>query len=137
MIVGIGTDLVTIERFNSWQQFSQQRMLRIFTSDELIYAQKASGGYVLERLAARFAAKEAFFKAFSAMIVAKQIAQAVPFLTVAPLVEVRRHSIGVPRLLVDWDNLSRAMGVALPSVEVHLSLTHERSHALAFVILSQ
>jgi holo-[acyl-carrier protein] synthase len=62
MIIGIGVDLVEVERIEAAVRRHGQRFLdRIYTADELAYC----AGYLKpgERWAARFAAKEAAMKA--------------------------------------------------------------------------
>lgn len=62
MIVGIGTDLVGIERIRGVYQRQGQRFLdKVYTSDEQSYCLAARDP--AERLAARWAAKEAVMKA--------------------------------------------------------------------------
>ena len=60
-----GFDLVQISQIeNSLRQFGQYFKNRLFTRNELDYAQKGDG-LCAERLAARFAAKEALIKALN------------------------------------------------------------------------
>ena len=60
----VGIDLVEITQIsNSLARFGQRFMSRLFTPAELAYA-SASPPLMAERLAARFAAKEAALKAF-------------------------------------------------------------------------
>src|SRR6202044_2480321 len=62
MVIGLGTDLIEIERIErSVERFGERFLERVFTSGEIAYcyAKKASA----ESLAARFAAKEAGAKA--------------------------------------------------------------------------
>lgn len=136
MIVGIGTDIVAVKRFESWQEFPEERLQRIFTQHELEYSRHFQGGYALERLAARFAAKEAFYKAFSSFIFRQELAIKTPALLVlAPLIEIKNNASGVPDLYVNWVCLCEKIGYEIPAVTVHLSLSHEKDYALAFVVL--
>ena len=65
-IGGVGIDLVRVSRIaESLEQFGDRFLARIFTADEIAYAASATAPRVThERLAARFAAKEAALKAF-------------------------------------------------------------------------
>ncbi len=138
MILGIGTDIVAIKRFESWQQFPRERLQRIFTQPELDYCANPQGGYVLERLAARFAAKEAFYKALSsALLKIDSSLKAPPFLTIAPLIRIHNGLNGVPELIVDWKVLGESLKRELPPMTVCLSLSHEKDYALAFVLLDR
>jgi holo-[acyl-carrier protein] synthase len=61
VIVGIGIDVVPIERFESASERTTQLIERLFTPDERISGTGSSRS--AESLAARFAAKEALAKA--------------------------------------------------------------------------
>ncbi|MGQ9596514.1 MAG: holo-ACP synthase [Thermoproteota archaeon] len=62
MIIGIGVDVVSISRIKRAVEKGGKRFLRrVFSERELEYCFRS--GYSYERLAARFAAKEAVFKA--------------------------------------------------------------------------
>lgn len=64
MIIGIGVDIIEIERVkNSVDKFGEQFLNKIFTKNELEYC--LSKGNKYQHLAARFAAKEAVSKALS------------------------------------------------------------------------
>src|SRR5579872_519288 len=126
MIVGLGIDAVEISRFERWKSYSLHQLKRVFSAQEIAYC-LAQPNKSAERLAARFAAREAFYKALSAA--APDFA--MPFLTVCAKIAVMNTP---PALAVDWDYLSRA-GVTLPELKTHLSLTHTGSTAIAVVIL--
>lgn len=60
----IGIDIVDVPRFRSFLSRRGERALaRLFTPAEIAYARKGAGDLFVQRLAARFAAKEAFCKA--------------------------------------------------------------------------
>ncbi len=59
----VGIDIVEVPRFGAFLARRGSRALRLFTPGELAYAQKARGDLLVQRLAVRFAAKEAFCKA--------------------------------------------------------------------------
>jgi holo-[acyl-carrier protein] synthase len=61
----MGMDLVQISRIGeSMQRFGDRFLHKLFTDDEIAYAMQSEAS-ATERLAARFAAKEAAIKAFS------------------------------------------------------------------------
>ena len=60
MVLGIGVDLVKVQRFNSWIQ-NRKLVERFFSAEEVKILDSKVG--VAQSLAARFAAKEAFAKA--------------------------------------------------------------------------
>lgn len=67
----VGIDIVEVPRFGAFLARRSERALRrLFTAAELSYAQEAPADLFVQRLAARFAAKEAFCKA---------LGRAVPF----------------------------------------------------------
>jgi len=65
MITGIGIDIIEIERIQKELSASEDTFCnKIFTKNEISYCRKAASKNVQsQRYAARFAAKEAFFKA--------------------------------------------------------------------------
>lgn len=120
MIVGIGVDLVQIDRFERWQAVSGLPE-RYFDPREL--ADARAGGHVVFSLAARFAAKEAFGKALGIGlrgIVLKDIM-------------VLRREKGRPELVVSGTALAALQKSGAGRVLV--SLSHERNMALAMVVL--
>lgn len=105
----VGIDLVEVPRFRAFLERHGERALhRLFTPAEIAYAEKAAPNLALQRLAARFAAKEAFCKA---------LGKAVPFLEI----EVLPGKNG-PRLL--WRGQ-----------EYPVSLTHTAQMAAAVVLI--
>jgi holo-[acyl-carrier protein] synthase len=123
VIVGIGIDLVEIERMQHLLDRKGDRVLnRLFTSGERDYA--ATHPEPARQLAARAAAKEAAFKALSG----NDLARAIGW---RELEVVSRHH-QTPVLLLHGRAAERAseMGVT----RVHLSLTHTATTAAAFVI---
>src|ERR1700742_1146551 len=62
MVIGVGTDLIEIERIeHSVARFGERFLERVFTPGEIAYCQAKKGS--AESFAARFAAKEAGAKA--------------------------------------------------------------------------
>jgi len=124
MIVGIGIDLVEIERVQRLLSEPGERAReRVFTPRELALAE---GGRQGETLAARFAAKEAAMKALGT-----GWSGGIGFRDI----EIGRDPAGAPTLAFTGAAAQRAreLGVA----RCHVSLTHTRAHAQAIVILEQ
>jgi holo-[acyl-carrier protein] synthase len=123
MIVGTGVDITEVPRIKaSVERFGQRFLSRVFTPEELRYCLAKPNA--AERLAARFAAKEAGLKAIGTGL---------------------RHGITwqdveVVRLPGQRPNL-RFSGKAaeyadrLGCKRVHLSLSHTSEQAIAYVIL--
>lgn len=120
-IIGIGVDLVEVERITAAvTRHGPTFLQRIFTPQEI-----AACGVRHERLAARFAAKEAVAKAFGTGIGAAMGFQDI---------EVVNEPSGRPTVVLHGTAAatSTARGVA----EIHLSLSHTTSHAIAHVVIT-
>lgn len=114
-IKGIGLDVVAVKRIEEMvENWGEKFLTRVYTEKELDYCRPKRRKY--EHLAGRFAAKESFIKASGEKL---------------PLgdVEVFSRENGEPALRLASDSRN-VRG------EVHLSITHERSYALAMVIIS-
>lgn len=121
--VGLGVDLVQVERFRNFLRRDKQALLqRLFTADELAYcfARRDPAPH----LAARFAAKEALLKAFGLGLRDGLSWQDM---------EVVRDSLGRPffRLHGRAAELLAERGLADPL----LSYSHDGDYATATVIL--
>lgn len=124
MIIGIGTDIVDIDRIeHSLMEFGDRFRERIFTIGEIAYSEThvRSG----ERYAARFAAKEAARKAFGAC----GSISGIGWLDV----EVVTTDGGAPELRFHGGaaELRDRYGVK----RCHVSLSHATKQATAIVIL--
>jgi holo-[acyl-carrier protein] synthase len=138
MIRGIGVDIVAIKRFERWKQFPPERLNTIFSVQEISDCRADDQTLIIEKLAARFAAKEAFYKALSAVCVSYGLTKNTFSLRSLCLhVEVRYGTWGVPVAKVEWGALERLVGACVPPVNVHLSLSHERDMAVAFVVVEE
>jgi holo-[acyl-carrier protein] synthase len=123
MIIGTGVDLVEIARFRGVMERLKERfILRVFTPDEQQYCKGHRDP--VPHFAARFAAKEALFKALGT-----GWAKGITWLDV----EVVRERPDAPfiRLYGEALRLSAARGVQ----RVHLSLSHSDQWAVAMVIM--
>ena len=122
MVIGVGTDLIEIERVEaSIARFGRRFLERLFTPGEIAYCLQKKGS--AESFAARFAAKEAGAKALGT-----GISRGVSWKEF----EVRREASGRPTLHLSGRaaELAEAMGVR----RIQLSLTHSRELALAVVV---
>ena len=119
-IVGIGIDLVDIERFRASLQRTPSMRTRLFTEIELEYvAPKADP---VPSLAARFAAREAVMKSLGLGLGAFGFHD----------VWVERADSGEPSLAVTGPALALANTAGI--VRWHLSLTHSATTAGAYVV---
>ena len=122
MIIGIGTDIIEIERIErSVERFGESFLRRVFTAAEIAYCQRKKNS--AESFAARFAAKEAGAKALGT-----GISRGVSWREF----EVRRQPGRRPELHL----AGRAADIAtsLGIRRLALSLTHSRKEAMAVVI---
>lgn len=127
MIIGIGTDLIEIDRIeNLITRHKDRFMRRIFTSLEITTALNLSRPAA--SFAKRFAAKEAFVKAlgtgFSQGILLTEI-------------EVYNEVTGQPRLRL-YGRAQQILHQRLQGYQkeiLHLSLSDTQTQALAFVVI--
>jgi holo-[acyl-carrier protein] synthase len=123
MIVGIGTDIISVGRISQLCAKHGHRFTdRVFTAREQDTV--GCGPGASERLAARFAAKEAVMKALGT-----GWARGVNFLDI----EVITEPSGRP--VIQLTGEARARADRGGAARIHLSLSHEREHAVAFVVL--
>lgn len=120
MILGIGVDVVDIERFRTSLERTPTMRQRLFTAEELAYvAPKVDD---IHSLAARFAAREAVMKAMGVGLGAFGFHDV--WVTVAPS--------GAPSLCV-----TGAAAILAAEREItrwHISLTHTDLVAVAYVV---
>ena len=122
MVIGLGTDLIEIERIErSVARFGERFLERVFTPGEIAYcrARKTSA----ESLAARFAAKEAGAKALGT-----GISRGVSWKEF----EVRRRPGQRPELHLSGRAAEIAAGLGVRRMS--LSLTHSRQMSMAVVV---
>lgn len=123
MIVGTGVDITEVPRIReALERFGDRFLRRVFTPDEVRYCMGKPNA--AERLAARFAAKEAGMKA-----IGTGLRHGITW-----------HDVEVVRLPGQRPSLrfsGRAAEFAgrLGCKRTHLSLSHTKEHAIAFVIL--
>jgi holo-[acyl-carrier protein] synthase len=122
MITGIGIDLVENARIRgSLERFGDRFLSRIYTEAEKEYCNKSASPAI--HFAARFAAKEAAFKAlgtgWSAGVKWKDI-------------EVKRLPSGKPELHLHGEAL--AIATSQGATRFHVSLTHDQLISSAVVI---
>jgi holo-[acyl-carrier protein] synthase len=123
VIVGIGVDLVEIERIDDLlAKFGDAAGARVFTERER--RDSGTGPAAAASLAARFAAKEAAMKALGT-----GWSEGVGFTDV----EIERDERRAPRLLLHRAAAVRAR--ALGVTRMHLTMTHTRTTACAVVVL--
>jgi holo-[acyl-carrier protein] synthase len=125
MIVGMGTDLAEVGRIRAAvERFGERFLQRIYTEGEVRYAMSKANAH--ERLAGRFAAKEAAMKALGT-----GVSRGVRWKDI----EVGRESSGKPvlRLFGAAAAIAERLGVSNAVV----SITHTEEMAMAVVVLEK
>ncbi len=124
MIVGIGTDIVAVARLRGmWERHADRALDKLLAPDERVDFDRAAdkGRF----LAKRFAAKEAFAKAFGSGV---------------------RPPVLLPAIAISHDELGKPIfefhGQLAEIVEnrqltAHLSISDEAEYAIAYVLLEQ
>jgi holo-[acyl-carrier protein] synthase len=134
-VLSVGIDLVDVTEFaellaGRGSAFTE----RVFTPAELQAADAVSGTRRDQHLAARFAAKEALVKAWSAALAGG--APLLPETETWPDIEIRSDAFGRPAIRL-YDPVAAAVHRSLAEVRWHLSLTHESRMAGAVVIAAR
>lgn len=123
MIVGCGVDMMEIARIaETLERFGDRFCERVYLPGEILYCRGKRNA--AESFAARFAAKEAAAKALGT-----GIQSGVGWRDI----EIVRASTGKPSLLFHGRAAARAQQMGVANAVV--SLTHSRTHALAYVLL--
>jgi holo-[acyl-carrier protein] synthase len=124
MILGVGVDVVSVERFERIlrSNHAEAFLNRVFSAEERSVCERSA--IKAQCYAARFAAKEAVAKALGTGF-SRGVTPASIVVTGSdrskPLIELRGGSESVAR--------------SLHAGSVHVSLTHTRSTAMAFVVM--
>ena len=124
MIVGIGTDIVAVDRLRGmWERHADRALDKLLAPDERDdFVRAADKGRFLAK---RFAAKEAFAKAFGTGV---------------------RPPVLLPAIAISHDELGKPVfefhGQLAEIVEnrqltAHLSISDEADYAIAYVLLEQ
>lgn len=123
MIVGIGTDLVDIDRIaRVLERFGNRFSDRILDHDERCIC--SASATPARFLAKRFAAKEAAAKALG-----RGMAEGISWQDFGVLNDAR----GAPQLHLD--GAARRLAAELGVTAMHISISDETRHAIAFVVM--
>ena len=124
MVQGIGTDIAKVQRFEKWVK-SPAMIERFFNQKERSEAKSENAR--CEHYAARFAAKEAFSKALGTGIRGFELNE----------VYITNNEDGKPSLNIEGNarkNMEERFG---KDCSVHVSLSHEKEYAIAFVVIDK
>ena len=122
MILGIGTDIVDVGRIERSMSRNPRLGEKLFTEAERAYCEGRASRY--QSYAARFAAKEAVMKAIGTGWDGYINWQDI---------EVCSDALGKPGIICH--NAVRSFMEEHHVREIHISLSHEKTHAIAYVIL--
>ena len=125
MIIGIGVDIIEIERVRQAIQNNKNFLSKLFTEREIDYF--ISRNMNSEVIAGNFAAKEAVSKALGTGIRGFSFKD----------IEILRNELGKPEVILQ--NGANLIGNKLVgnnnSLRVHLSISHNNSSAIAYSVL--
>jgi holo-[acyl-carrier protein] synthase len=124
MIYGIGTDIIEVERVKNSAEKISGFLQKIYTEKEIEYCGSKRNKY--ENYAARFAAKEAFFKAAGT-----GWRDGMAFCEV----EIKNDQLGKPEICLSGKAKEFAEKNGIKNIFV--TLTHIKETAAAFVVLEK
>lgn len=124
MVFGIGTDIIEVARMESHLKKSDSLKKKIFTQHEQEYSEGNS--IESQHYAARFAAKEAFFKA---------LGTGFRYGMAFDEIEVLNDELGKPYIEIHGE--VKKFVEQNQITNIHLTISHVKEMACAFVILEK
>ena len=123
MIVGVGTDITTVSRFERIIEKNARFAAKILTPSELSVYNDKKGMNQLQYLAGRFAVKEAVAKAFGTGIGELNFKH----------IECLNNELGAPIVNVINDRIDSRYH----SLMIHVSISHNEDQVVAFVVIEE
>ncbi len=120
MIIGVGTDIVEINRIERAIEKNERFLERLFTSREQEYFRTKKQNF--SSVAANFAGKEAVVKVFGTGLRDMQWVD----------IEILRDRLGKPYVVLHERALKMAESLGID--EIQISLSHSKENAIAFAI---
>jgi holo-[acyl-carrier protein] synthase len=121
MVIGIGIDIIEIDRIkDSVDKYGEQFLNKVFTKNEIAYCLSKPDKY--QHLGARFAAKEAIYKAL-----ASNWTKGVSWQDI----EIKNEPNGLPYAVLNGDIKSFLSG----DKGLRISLTHSRDYVASVAIV--
>ncbi|WP_294156025.1 holo-ACP synthase [uncultured Clostridium sp.] len=120
MIIGIGTDIIEIERIENAVKRTNGFLNKLFTENEMKIFE--SRGFRSEVIAGNFAAKEAVSKAVGTGFRDFGVKD----------IEILRDKLGKPLVNLS-DKVYDVLG--LSDVNIHISISHNRTNAIAYAVM--
>jgi len=121
LIIGIGTDIVEIERIEKAINRNLNFINKLFTKNEIEYFK--SRNMRSEFIAGRFAAKEAVSKALGTGFRGFEFKD----------IEIENNILGKP--MVNLKGKAKKMDKKWGNYKIHLSISHGRENAIAYAVL--
>ena len=125
MIFGIGCDIVYVSRLQKW--IKNPDIIKRFFNPKETASEPMSEQRLCEHYAVRFATKEAFSKALGTGLRGFELTD----------VHVENDENGRPELLLENKAEELAEGLCGKGYRIHLSLSHEKEYALAYVVIEK
>ncbi len=122
MILGIGTDIIEIDRIEQGMNRNKRFLQRIFTQREIEFFK--SKNYKYESIAGSFAAKEAVSKSLGTGI------RGIAFTDI----EILRDELGKPYVEVS-ERIKNS--ISSKSFRFNVSISHNKTSAIAFAIMEE
>lgn len=122
MIIGIGTDIVKIERISKIIKRTPNFITGAFTEQEISYFETKKNNP--ETIAGAFAVKEALSKALGTGVRGFGLKD----------IELKHNDLGKPYVVIS-DSIREAFG--LDKCKIHASISHSSEDAVAFVIIEE
>lgn len=122
MIFGIGCDIVECKRFESWIH-DRKKCMRFFNQEEL-FQEDWTDLKKIQHLASRYACKEAFVKALGTGFSDFKLKD----------IFITPDSFEKPILNVS-NKAKKLLDSKISNYNIHVTLSHENSCALAFVVI--
>jgi len=126
-LLGTGIDAVEIDRFAHWHAYTKTQLLRVFSQEEIDYCLQIPVKSA-ERFAARFAAKEATYKAACSLGIKN-----ISFFAFCKIISVDKRKDNCPVIKINSTNTK--INEMLDSVKISLSITHTKTLAIASIII--
>ena len=123
MILGIGTDIIEINRVNNVMQRSENFLKRNFSLDEIKYFEDRK--FKIETIAGAFSAKEAVSKAIGTGFRGFSLID----------IEIIRDELGKPNIRIGRKVEEVLKKFDIINYRFHISISHSKENAIAYVIL--
>jgi holo-[acyl-carrier protein] synthase len=124
MIFGLGTDIAEVARLEQKLSNNPALITHIFSNTEIEYCNNQKNPYI--SFTARFAAKEAFLKAYGVTFIGNHA---------LPEIAVSNNEHGKPSIILSGKTLATFIEMQLGAI--HLSISHTKDYAMATVIIEQ